>query len=115
MNTLADSGCTQGQRFVARLLSRPPVVPPGSRYRYSNAGIAVAYAMAEQAAGQVWEELSRERLFCPLRMESASIGFPIDAAAEQPWGHREGAAGPVPIPGDFRASPPLSSPQAASP
>jgi len=85
---------TTDQRRAAllSLLSKPPLSRPGTVYAYSNAGYVMAGLMAEQAAGQSWEELIQQRLFDPLGMISAGFGPPGQSRRDridQPWGHRE--------------------------
>lgn len=41
---------------------------PGSQFQYSNAGFAILQQLAEDAAGEPFEVLSRERIFDPLQM-----------------------------------------------
>lgn len=86
-------GAPREQRlaFVRGLLGREPTAPPHSKFIYSNQGYAIAGAMLEKITGEAWEELLRERLFTPLKMDSAGFGAPGNAAAkspDQPWGHR---------------------------
>ena len=75
----------QRHAFVSWLVTRPPAVTPGT-YLYSNAGYAVAAAMAEAAAGSSWEQLLTNELLDPLGV-SATFGWPTDHDANQPWGH----------------------------
>ncbi|MHB8106897.1 MAG: serine hydrolase domain-containing protein [Candidatus Cryosericum sp.] len=76
----------QRQAFARMLLTRPPAGPAGV-YRYSNAGYAVAAAIAERVTGKTWEELMRQRLFGPLKIRAA-YGWPLLSGADEPWGHR---------------------------
>ncbi len=69
------------------LLTARPAGTPGD-FRYSNAGYVVAGAMLEQAAGQPWERLMRQRVFTPLGMTSAGFGGTgTPGEIDQPWGH----------------------------
>ena len=108
--TFPGDAAAQRHRFVARLLSRPPASPPGSKYLYSNAGLAVAGAMAEQVTGQPWEVLVRQRVFEPLGMTTASFGLPVDTAPDQPWGHTSDSVSVTPVPDDFPRLPPALQP-----
>lgn len=45
---------------------------PGTRMQYSNAGAALAALAVERAAGKPFSEVSRERVFVPLKMASTS-------------------------------------------
>jgi CubicO group peptidase (beta-lactamase class C family) len=76
----------QRQAFARMLLTRPPIGTAGV-YRYSNAGYAVAAAIAERATGETWEQLMQERVFGPLNMRTA-YGWPLLAGGGEPWGHR---------------------------
>lgn len=51
-----------------------PVIPDGSPFQYANFGYMTAGAMIEAAGGKPWEMLMRERLFEPLKLESAGFG-----------------------------------------
>ncbi|MCX6086659.1 MAG: serine hydrolase, partial [Caldiserica bacterium] len=76
----------QRQAFAGMLLTRPPIGTAGV-YRYSNAGYAVAAAIAEKATGETWEQLMQERVFGPLNMRAA-YGWPLLSGEGEPWGHR---------------------------
>ena len=79
----------QRRELVEGVLIKPPAAPPGTKYIYSNAGYAIAGALAERVTGIPWEEMMQTRLFAPLRITTAGFGAPGDAAAlDQPWGHR---------------------------
>lgn len=77
----------QRTAFARWLLQRPPAGQPG-RFAYSNAGYALAAAIAEQATGLPWESLLQERLFTPLGIpaEAVRIGWP-GLGGVGPWGH----------------------------
>ena len=82
------------------VVRRPPVHAPGTTFLYSNAGFAIAGAMAETKAGKPWEDLLRDRLFTPLGITTAGYGAPGRAGAtEQPWGHRPDGTAVGPGPG----------------
>jgi CubicO group peptidase (beta-lactamase class C family) len=57
--------------LVKGVLKNPP--HPVGKYEYSNAGYAMAGAMAERVMKKSWEELMRERVFRPLGMGSAGF------------------------------------------
>jgi CubicO group peptidase (beta-lactamase class C family) len=76
----------QRQAFARMLLTRPPIGTAGV-YRYSNAGYAVAAAIAEKATGETWEQLMQQRVFGPLNVRAA-YGWPLLAGDSEPWGHR---------------------------
>jgi CubicO group peptidase (beta-lactamase class C family) len=84
----APPGTLPEQRLeIARqALSRPPGIPPGTRYWYSNVGYVLAGAVLEQLTGRAWEELMRERLFQPLGIGTGGIGAQGAAdRTEQAW------------------------------
>jgi CubicO group peptidase (beta-lactamase class C family) len=95
---LAGDASAQRHQFAAYALSLEPVNPPGSAFRYSNAGFALAAAIAEATSGRSWEELLRDRLFVPLGMSTAGSGWPNARDSHAPWGHVEenGALRPTP-------------------
>jgi CubicO group peptidase (beta-lactamase class C family) len=108
----AGTATEQRSAFVAGLLKTPPESPAGTKFVYSNQGYAIAGAMLEQVAGGPWEELMRENVFRPLKLESAGFGAPGSAKdVDQPWGHlRAGPKlGPV-TPGPFADNPPAIGP-----
>src|SRR5262249_6063016 len=67
LESAADAALLEGiddekQSLVAQrltlarnVLHRPPSVPPGERWRYSNAGYVVAGVVLERASGKSWE------------------------------------------------------------
>lgn len=67
-----------------------PVSPPGTAFRYSNAGVLIAGVMAEKLTGVTWEDLIRREIFVPLDLRSGGFGHPEDREhrLEQPRGHR---------------------------
>jgi D-alanyl-D-alanine carboxypeptidase len=84
---LEGSAREQRAAFARWVLSRPPARPPGTGFRYSNAGAPLAAAMAERLTGRSWEELVRELIFAPLALESGGFGWPAADDRSQPWGH----------------------------
>jgi D-alanyl-D-alanine carboxypeptidase len=76
----------QRQAFARMLLTRPPAGPAGV-YLYSNAGYAVAAAIAERVTGKTWEQLMQQRVFGPLKIRAA-YGWPLLSGSDEPWGHR---------------------------
>src|SRR5688572_32790920 len=84
------NGTLPQQRLeIARhALSRPPVIPPDTKYWYSNVGYVLAGVVLEQLTGRAWEELMRERLFQPLGISTGGFGAPgTTDKIEQAWGH----------------------------
>ncbi|MBL8979062.1 MAG: beta-lactamase family protein [Gemmatimonadetes bacterium] len=81
------AGTPAEQRYqgTALVLGLDPAGPVGE-FLYSNAGYAVAAAMAERVTGSPWEQLMTERLFAPLGI-TPLFGWPAAATAGAPWGH----------------------------
>jgi CubicO group peptidase (beta-lactamase class C family) len=78
----------QRLEIARQALSRPPGIPPDTKYWYSNVGYVLAGAVLEQLTGRAWEELMRERLFQPLVISTGGFGPPGAAdKTEQAWGH----------------------------
>jgi CubicO group peptidase (beta-lactamase class C family) len=93
---------------AAALLGNAPEAQPGARFLYSNASYMLAGAISERIGGRPWEELVREHLFAPLGMTTAGFGPPGDEqTTTQPWGHRPGSKGAVPM---FADNPPSLGP-----
>lgn len=79
------------------LTKQVPIVKPGTKYLYSNAGYALAGHAIELKLGIPWEQALTERLFKPLGMTSAGFGAPASIGKEdQPWGHSGKDFTPVP-------------------
>jgi CubicO group peptidase (beta-lactamase class C family) len=84
--TLKGTPGEQRHAFVERVLSEPPRFEPGTRREYSNAGAAIAGAMAERIGGSPYPRLAQQLVFTPLGGHAA-FGNPGLAAEPQPWGH----------------------------
>ena len=94
----ARLGTVPQQRLeVARqALSRPPVIPPDTKYWYSNEGYILAGAVLEHLTGRAWEDLMRERLFQPLGISTGGFGQPgTPGKTDQPWGHSAFVGKPI--------------------
>jgi beta-lactamase class C len=52
-----------------------PVCPPGECYTYQNVLFSLVEPAIEASTGRSYPELLRERVFQPLRMQQASVGF----------------------------------------
>ncbi len=98
---------------VLNVLAKPPALPPGSKYAYSNVGLTIAGAIAEAATGTTWEDLVRRAVFEPLELEGAGFGPPGSSAneIEQPQGHRTFLRGKVAV-GDKADNTPIMGPAA---
>ena len=74
--------------LVEGVVRRKPETKPGGKYIYSNAGFAIAGAIAEATMGESWETLMRKRIFDPLGMATAGFGAPGSRdSLDQPRGH----------------------------
>jgi len=92
--TLKGTPTEQRYTFVERVLTEPPRFEPGTRHEYSNAGAAIAGAMAERISGSPYRELVQQLVFAPLGGHAA-FGNPGLEAEPQPWGHLRTMAGTV--------------------
>lgn len=93
--------------LVQGVLKDAPQAP--GAYLYSNAGYAIAGAMAERITDTPWEDLMRLRLFEPLGIASAGYGAPGSPdTIDQPRGHH--ASGRVEEPGPGADNPPAIGP-----
>lgn len=75
------------RQFAKWVLTQQPVTVPGKGHVYSNAGYAVAAAMAEQASNEPFELMVQRTVFDPLKLKSAGIGAPAAKGMDEPWGH----------------------------
>ena len=76
---------------VLAILEKKPGSKPGESFKYSNVGFTVAGAMAEKKTGTSWEDLVRQEVFAPLKLEQAGFGPPKDdkKPLDQPRGHQK--------------------------
>jgi CubicO group peptidase (beta-lactamase class C family) len=86
--TLPGTLPQQRLEIARQALSRPPGIPPDTKFYYSNVGYVLAGAVLEQLTGRAWEELMCERLFQPLGISTGGFGAPATAdKTDQAWGH----------------------------
>ncbi len=86
------------ESVVKRVLSNPPLHPPGTKFLYSNLGYIIAGHTAERVTDKSWEQLMTDGLFTPLEMTSAGFGFPgTKGLVDQPWGHKVLIYNPIPL------------------
>lgn len=86
----------QRLEIATQALSRPPGIPPDTKYWYSNEGYLLAGAVLEHLTGHSWEDLMRERLFQPLGISTGGFGQPGTAGkTDQPWGHSSVMGKPI--------------------
>ncbi|MDX1490741.1 MAG: serine hydrolase domain-containing protein [Pseudohongiellaceae bacterium] len=76
------------EKQVLKILSKAPESEPGSQYRYSNIGYAIAGTVAEKLTGSSWESLMRTELYAPLGIASGGFGAPDQSDQNQPSGHK---------------------------
>lgn len=91
---LKGTGTEQRYAFVEHVLAEPPRYLAGTRSEYSNAGAAIAGAMAERISGSPYRQLVQDLVFEPLGGHAA-FGNPGLAATPQPWGHARTVLGTV--------------------
>lgn len=91
--------CAKARRqVVLKVLAEQPAYPPGSRNEYSNVGVSIAAAMAEEVTGVSWSQLAQREVFEPLKLTSAGFGPPTSGwNIEQPRGHRELLRGKIAV------------------
>lgn len=106
---LSGSAIEQRSRFAALVLKHAPAITPGSKGLYSNAGFAIAAAMAERRTGSSWEDLVTSQVLEPLGIH-AIFGFPLSAGRNQPWGHFETDKGFIALQGGAVPLPPYMLP-----
>jgi CubicO group peptidase (beta-lactamase class C family) len=92
---------TSARRLLVQgVTAKPPEATPGEKYIYSNAGYTIAGHMAEKVTGKSWEDLTREKIFRPLGMNTAGFGPPgTRAKNDQPRGHKSDGTPVEPGPG----------------
>jgi CubicO group peptidase (beta-lactamase class C family) len=102
----------QRRTLLEGVVTHPPAVEPGKQYLYSNAGYAIAGAMAEQVTGEAWEDLMCNRLFTPLGMTTVGFGAPGTVGKiDEPWGHAIRGHKLLPVePGVLADNPPAIGP-----
>lgn len=94
MLALKGTATEQRHAFLERVLAEPPRFEAGTRHEYSNAGGAIAGAIAERIGGAPYRRLVQELVFARLGGQ-AGFGNPGLAATPQPWGHTRTILGAV--------------------
>lgn len=98
----------QRRELIEAVLSQPPEAAPGTKMIYSNQGYAIVGAMLEKITGQPFENLMTDKLFKPLRMDTAGFGPPgTTDKVDQPWGHLHKLFMTIPVQAD---NPPAIAP-----
>lgn len=60
--------------LVQQWSKRPLDSPPGTKFAYSNTGYIFVGAMIERIGGKTWDEMITERIFGPLKLQTAGLG-----------------------------------------
>lgn len=112
MHNLPGSPMQQRFAYAEMMLGQEPIVKPGSKYVYSNAGYAVLGVVVEQTVDTPWETMMKEMLFDPLEMTTAGFGaMGSPGKIDQPWQHELTGDKLKPIePGPFSDNPPVIAP-----
>lgn len=98
----------QRRELIEAVLREPPAAPPGTKCIYSNDGYVILGTMLEKISGEDFETLLTEKLFKPLRMDTAGFGPPgTKDKLDQPWGHLRKQLQTLPVQED---NPPALSP-----
>ena len=92
--TLEGTPAEQRYTFLQRVLTEPPGFQPGTRHEYSNAGGAIAGAIAERIGRTPYRQLVQELVFGTLGGQAA-FGNPGLAPEPQPWGHARSIFGTI--------------------
>jgi len=78
----------QNRLNIIKNYLKDPAQNKKGEYLYSNLGYIIAGTILERLTDKSWETLMRERLFKPLKMDSADFGIPgTKGKKDQPWGH----------------------------
>ncbi|HKR59366.1 MAG TPA: serine hydrolase domain-containing protein [Pyrinomonadaceae bacterium] len=85
--------------FVAAMKAAPMESPPGTRYRYTNAGYSLLAAIIEHASGLSFEDYLRKHIFAPASMQLAVFRSEVPAVDTLfARGYVGSPSGPVPGP-----------------
>jgi CubicO group peptidase (beta-lactamase class C family) len=80
--------------WVATVVSRGPMQPPGRGFEYSSAGSHVLSAILAEATGQTVLEYARAKLFTPLGIDSEPAAEPVAKSETMPAYDKAGFAWP---------------------
>ncbi|MCG9746489.1 serine hydrolase domain-containing protein [Shewanella sp. Isolate8] len=62
-------------KIIPKFAELTPICPPGVCYSYQNVAFSFIGQAIEQESGQSYEQLIEKRIFAPLSMKTASIGY----------------------------------------
>jgi D-alanyl-D-alanine carboxypeptidase len=74
------------EELIALAAAQPRMQPPGTAWRYSNAGYLILGLIAEQVTGRLLPDLLAERIFRPLGMTATYLPL-TDTGIEPPHAH----------------------------
>ncbi len=78
----------QREAYVAMMLRAKPDASPGTKFIHSEAGYAIAGAMAERITGKPFDTLMAETIFRPLGITHYGFGQAHSPGKiDQPWSH----------------------------
>jgi CubicO group peptidase (beta-lactamase class C family) len=85
--------------IVREFASMPMTAAAGARFQYCSRCIVLAAAVLEKITGQSWEAYTRQEIFRPVGMTTASFGpRGLEEAADRAQPYRQGAvSGEVPV------------------
>ncbi|ALE07583.1 hypothetical protein AL755_05345 [Arthrobacter sp. ERGS1:01] len=78
---LGEGRTFEREALVADLLGTPLEAAPGTRFAYSCAGFNTVMALAEQATGQTWADLVRNRVLALLDTDGITGTPPLERSA----------------------------------
>ena len=86
--------------IVSEFATMPITAQPGTRFQYCSRCIVLAAYVLERITGQSWEAYTKEHIFEPLRMTTASFGpLGLEQAPDRAQPYRHNAVvGDVPVP-----------------
>src|SRR5436190_5957371 len=91
---LKGSTTERREQLLRHVLQEEPVAKPGTERNYSNASFALAAYIAARKAGSEFDDVLRDEVFQPLKLESAGFGNPrTKEHPDQPSPHIKGANG----------------------
>jgi D-alanyl-D-alanine carboxypeptidase len=86
----------QDEEFLDRAAARPPAFAPGERWGYSNTNYNLLGLVIEEATGESWRAVVRERVIDRLDLEHTSLPEPGDLSIGSDAAH-----GYVPVNGEL--------------
>jgi CubicO group peptidase (beta-lactamase class C family) len=87
---MSQDGNLDNMRYwlVQQWVKRPLEFEPGTKFAYSNMGYTIVGAIIERVCGRTWDEAITERIFRPLKLETAGLGPQASLGrTDAPLGH----------------------------